>query len=214
MDGAGKDGTVDHVMSALNPQGATVAAFKVPTPEERAHDFLWRVHSRTPGAGSVVVFNRSHYEDVLVVRVHKEIDMATCERRYDEIRAFEGLLVERGTRVLKFYLHITPEEQLARFERRLDDPTGNWKISESDYTERQYWDAYMEAYEDALRSTSTKDAPWYVIPSNHKWFRDLAVSQIVAQTMEDLRLAYPKPAVDLDEIRKKYHDAALRGTSS
>ncbi len=208
LDGAGKDGTVRHVMSAFNPQGTTVTGFKVPTDDERAHDFLWRVHPHAPSKGWISIFNRSHYEDVLITRVHKEIDDDACEKRYEDIRAFEALLVGNGTRVLKFYLHISQEEQLERFERRLNDPSRNWKISEADYAERKYWNAYRRAYENAMRATSTKHAPWYVVPANHKWFRNLAVSQIVAETLEDAHLSYPKPTVDLDEMRRKYHAAA------
>jgi PPK2 family polyphosphate:nucleotide phosphotransferase len=207
MDAGGKDGTIDHVMSAFNPQGAIVSHFDEPTPEELAHDFLWRVHPHAPAKGSIAIFNRSHYEDVLVVRVHGTIDAATCERRYEAIRDFERQLNRAGTVVLKFFLHISKAEQLRRFGERLDDPARNWKISESDYTERGYWDAYLEAYADALRATSTKHAPWYVIPSDHKWFRNLAVSQITAATLHDLDMHYPKPRVDIEEIRKKYHAA-------
>jgi PPK2 family polyphosphate:nucleotide phosphotransferase len=205
LDGGGKDGTVHHVMRAFNPQGATVRGFKVPTPEERAHDFLWRIHPHTPAAGSIAIFNRSHYEDVLVTRVHKTIDAKTCRQRYRAIRGFEKLLLRRGTAVVKFYLHIDKAEQLRRFGARLDDPLRNWKISDSDYTERAYWDAYMDAYEDTLRATTSRRAPWYVIPSNHKWFRNLAVSQIVAATLEDMHLAYPQPSVDIAQIRREYH---------
>jgi PPK2 family polyphosphate:nucleotide phosphotransferase len=211
MDASGKDGTVNHVMSAFNPQGAAVTPFKQPTAEELAHDFLWRVHPHAPARGAIAVFNRSHYEDVLTVRVHKQIDAATCEERYKIIRGFETALVENGTRIVKFFLHISQDEQLARFAKRLEDPTRNWKISESDYTERQYWDGYVEALEDALPATSTQHAPWYVIPSNHKWFRNLVVSQIVAETMDEMHLSYPKPTVDLDEIRRKYHEALRAG---
>ena len=145
------------------------------------------MHPHAPGRGEIAIFNRSHYEDVLVTRVHKLIDKATWTARYQRIRDFEALLAENGTTILKFFLHISKEEQLARFAQRLDDPERNWKISESDYTERALWDDYIEAFEDAIRATSTKSAPWYVIPSNHKWFRNLAVSQIMAETMEDLR---------------------------
>ena len=207
LDASGKDGTIHHVMSAFNPQGATVAAFKVPTAEEAAHDFLWRVHACAPGAGTIAIFNRSHYEDVLVTRVHGTIDKAECKRRYAAILDFERLLTERGTCIVKFFLNIGKAEQLRRFGQRLDDPKRNWKISESDYGERAYWDDYVNAYEDALRATSTKHAPWYVIPANHKWFRNLAVANIVAHAMRDLKLKLPKPAVDLDEIRRKYHEA-------
>ena len=161
-----------------------------------------------PGKGEVAIFNRSHYEDVLVTRVHKLIDKDTWTRRYDDIRAFEALLAEENTIVLKFFLHISKEEQLERFAQRLDDPDRNWKISESDYSERKLWDDYTEAFEDAIEATSTKAAPWYVIPSNYKWFRNLAISQIIADTMEDLKLRFPAPSVDLADIRKKYHQAA------
>ncbi len=207
MDAGGKDGTVNHVLSALNPQGAKVTGFRQPTPEEMAHDFLWRVHPHTPGKGEIAIFNRSHYEDVLVPRVHKVIDKATWEARYQRIRNFEETLADNATYILKFFIHISKEQQLARFAARLDDPRHNWKISESDYVERAYWDDYMIAYEDAISATSTERAPWFVIPSNHKWFRNLAVSQIVADAMEDLHMSYPKPAVDLASIRRKYHAA-------
>ena len=213
LDAGGKDGTINHVFSALNPQGATVTGFKVPTASELAHDFLWRVHPHAPGRGQIAIFNRSHYEDVLVARVHKLINKATWTERYRRIRDFEALLVENGTAILKFFLHISKEEQLQRFAQRLDDPARNWKISESDYTERALWDAYIDAFEDALRATSTKHAPWYVIPANHKWFRNLAVSQIMADAMEDLRLAFPKPTVNLADIRRKYHAAVKAQTS-
>jgi PPK2 family polyphosphate:nucleotide phosphotransferase len=207
LDAAGKDGTVNHVFTALNPQGANVTGFKQPTPLELAHDFLWRIHPHAPARGEIEIFNRSHYEDVLVTRVHKLIDKATWTARYDRIRDFEKELAENNTTILKFFLHISKEEQLARFEKRLDDPARNWKISESDYTERALWDDYIAAFEDALNATSAHHAPWFVIPANHKWFRNLAVSQIVADTMDDLHMAYPKPSVDLAEIRRKYHAA-------
>ena len=207
LDAGGKDGTIKHVFTTLNPQGASVASFKQPTSAELAHDFLWRVHPHAPGKGEIVIFNRSHYEDVLVTRVHKHIDKTTWTARYRQIRDFESLLVADGTTILKFFLHISKEEQLARFGQRLDDPHRNWKISESDYSERAYWDDYIEAFEDAMQATSTKEAPWYVIPANHKWFRNLAVSQIMAEALEDLKLAFPPPSVDLAEIRSKYHAA-------
>src|SRR5271155_2623844 len=208
MDAGGKDGTIKHVFSGVNPQGVDVASFKQPTGPELAHDFLWRVHPHAPGRGQIVIFNRSHYEDVLVTRVHKLIDKATWTRRYQEIRDFEALLSQNGTTILKFFLHISKGEQLARFAQRLDDPARNWKITESDYSEREFWDDYVEASEDAIRATSTREAPWYVIPSNAKWFRNLAVSQIIADAMADLALAYPPPSVNLAEIRRKYHAAA------
>ena len=208
LDAGGKDGTIKHVFSGVNPQGVRVASFKQPTPPELAHDFLWRVHPHAPGRGEIAIFNRSHYESVLVERVHKLIDKPTWTRRYGEIRDFEDLLCRNGTTILKFFLHISKEEQLARFAQRLEDPGHNWKISEADYTEREFWDDYIEAFEDAIRATSTREAPWYVIPSNAKWFRNLAVSQIIADAMADLGLAYPPPSVNLAEIRRKYHAAA------
>jgi PPK2 family polyphosphate:nucleotide phosphotransferase len=207
LDAGGKDGTVNHVFTALNPQGTTVTGFKQPTPTELAHDFLWRIHPHTPALGEVAIFNRSHYEDVLVTRVHKLIDKKTLIARYKRIREFEAGLIQSGTTVLKFFLHISKQEQLARFEERLEDPARNWKISESDYGERELWDDYIAAFEDAINATSTRKAPWYVIPANHKWFRNLAVSQIMGDTMEELGLAFPKPSVDLDDIRRKYHAA-------
>jgi PPK2 family polyphosphate:nucleotide phosphotransferase len=209
LDAGGKDGTVNHVFAAFNAQGASVTGFKQPTSLELAHDFLWRVHPHAPPEGWISIFNRSHYEDVLITRVHKLIDKAVWTARYDRIRDFEAELFESGTHILKFFLHISKDEQLARFEQRLDDPTRNWKISESDYSERELWDDYILAFEEALSATSTHHAPWYVIPSNHKWFRNLAVSQIVANAMEELEMAFPKPTVDLADIRRKYHAAAL-----
>lgn len=208
MDAGGKDGTIKHVFSGVNPQGVHVASFKQPSAADLAHDFLWRVHPHAPGRGEIAIFNRSHYEDVLVTRVHKLIEKATWTRRYEDIRDFENLLCQNGTTILKFFLHISKEEQLARFAQRLEDPGRNWKISEADYTEREFWDDYIEAYEDAIRATSTREGPWYVIPSNAKWFRNLAVSQIIAETMADLDLSYPPPSVNLAEIRRKYHAAA------
>jgi PPK2 family polyphosphate:nucleotide phosphotransferase len=207
LDAAGKDGTVRHLFSEMNPQGIFVASFKEPSKEELAHDFLWRVHLRAPADGQVAVFNRSHYEDILVVRVHKLVPRSVWSGRYDLINSFEAMLSEHRTRILKFYLHISAKEQLARFKQRLDDPARQWKISESDYTEREFWPKYMEAYEDAIARTSTKHAPWYVIPSNHKWFRNLAISRIVADTIDEMGLKLPAARVDLANIRRKYHAA-------
>lgn len=208
LDAAGKDGVVRHLFSGMNPQGTRVFGFKQPSAEEAAHDFLWRAHQRTPARGEVVVFNRSHYEDVLVVRVHKLVPEAVWSERFELIKDFEKLLVQNGTRILKFFLHISPEEQLARFKQRLDDPARNWKISEADYSERALWADYVKAYEDALARTSSKDAPWYVIPANHKWFRNLAISQIIADSMDEMGLKLPPTRVDLDEVARKYHAAA------
>ena len=205
-DAAGKDGTINHVLGAMNPQGCTVTGFKVPSKEEAAHDFLWRYHQHTPGKGQVAIFNRSHYEDVLVVRVHDLVPKKVWSQRYEQINAFEQMLADNGTHILKFYLHIDPDEQLERFKQRILDPARHWKISDGDYAERPYWDAYTEAFEDALSKTSTKHAPWFVIPSNHKWFRNLAISRIVAETLESLDMQFPEPTVDIEAIKKKYHD--------
>ena len=210
LDAGGKDGVVRHVFTAMNPQGTLVSSFKQPSKIEAAHDFLWRVHLRTPGKGQVVIFNRSHYEDVLVVRVHNLVPKSVWSKRYDLINDFEKILTDNGTRILKFYLHISPEEQLKRFAKRLDDPMRQWKISEADYSERKLWPDYIEAYEDAMERTSTKHSPWYVIPSDHKWFRNLVISEILADTLEDMELKPPPTRVDIAEIRRKYHTAAAR----
>jgi PPK2 family polyphosphate:nucleotide phosphotransferase len=204
-DAAGKDGTINHVLGAMNPQGCSVTGFKVPSKEEAAHDFLWRYHQHTPGKGQVAIFNRSHYEDVLVVRVHDLVPKKVWSRRYELINDFERMLYENGTHILKFYLHIDPGEQLERFKQRIDDPARHWKISDGDYAERPYWDAYTKAFEAALETCSTRHAPWFIIPSNHKWFRNLAISRIVAETLESLDMKFPEPTVDINEIKKKYH---------
>jgi PPK2 family polyphosphate:nucleotide phosphotransferase len=212
LDAGGKDGTVNHVMSAMNPQGTTVTGFKQPSSEDLNHDFLWRVHPHVPGKGAVAIFNRSHYEDVLVVRVHRLAPKTVWSERYELINNFEKLLRRQNdTHIIKFFLHISKEEQLERFKQRLNDPNRNWKISDSDYRDREYWDAYTKAFEQVFAKTSKKDAPWYIIPSNHKWFRNLALSQIVAETMEDIGMQMPKPQVDLEVIRKQYHQAAEQG---
>jgi PPK2 family polyphosphate:nucleotide phosphotransferase len=210
IDAAGKDGTCWHVMTAMNPQGTTVTGFKQPTEEDRAHDFLWRIHPHTPGLGRVAVFNRSYYEDVLVVRVHNLVSKDVWSRRYGLINDFEKLLSDRGTIIIKFFLYISPDEQLERFRQRLDDPHRRWKISEADYKEREHWGEYVTAYEAMLEKCSTDYAPWYVTPSNHKWFRNLAVSQIIANTLDDLGMKMPRPTVDLEQVRREYH-AAARG---
>ena len=210
LDAGGKDGVVRHVFTAMNPQGTLVSSFKQPSTVEAAHDFLWRAHLHAPGKGQVVIFNRSHYEDVLVVRVHKLVPKSVWSKRYALINDFEKMLHDNGTRILKFYLHISPEEQLERFAQRLDDPMRHWKISEGDYSERKLWRDYMEAYEEAMERTSTEHAPWYVIPSDHKWFRNLAISEILADTLEYMDLKLPPAEVDIAEIRLKYHAAAAR----
>ena len=207
LDTGGKDGTINHVLSTMNPQGTRVHNFKAPSQEEAAHDFLWRAHLHTPAKGEIAIFNRSYYEDVLVVRVHNLVPKDVWSKRYDLINDFEQNLVQNGTRILKFYLHISPEEQLRRFKDRLDDPAKNWKISETDYKDRRYWPQYIDAYEDVFRKTSTKHAPWYIIPANNKWFRNLAVAKIVVDTMEDMKMELPLPKVDIAQIRAKYHTA-------
>jgi PPK2 family polyphosphate:nucleotide phosphotransferase len=196
IDAAGKDGTIRRVMTAFNPQGCPVSSFKQPTPEELAHDYLWRVHKKVPGAGEIGIFNRSHYEDVLIVRVHNFVPQEVWSKRYDQIREFEHLLTETGTTIIKFFLYIDKDEQRRRFQERYDDPRKRWKFSLADTEERKYWGDYIAAYEDALNKTSTDDAPWYVVPANHNWFRNLAVSSILADTIEDLKPAYP-PEPDL-----------------
>jgi PPK2 family polyphosphate:nucleotide phosphotransferase len=209
IDGAGKDGICWHVINGMDPQGVRVVGFKQPTSEERDHDFLWRAHAHAPARGHVAIFNRSHYEDVLVVRVHKLVSEQVLEPRYDFINSWERLLsVENNTTILKFFLYISRDEQLARFKARLDDPAHQWKISASDYSERRCWNDYIKAFETALTRCSTSYAPWFVIPSNHKWFRDLAVSQIIVDALQDMKLELPKPTVDIEEIRRLYHQEA------
>jgi PPK2 family polyphosphate:nucleotide phosphotransferase len=209
IDAAGKDGTCWHVISAMDPQGVQVQCFKQPTKEELSHDFLWRVHPHAPAKGRISIFNRSHYEDVLVARVHKLVPKEVWKARYDQINDWERLLhAGNNTTILKFFLYISKNEQLARFKERLDDPSHQWKISSSDYTERRYWDNYIEAFEEAMSKCSTQHAPWFVIPSNHKWFRNLAVSQIIANTLDDMDLKPPKPSIDMEEIRRLYEQDA------
>jgi PPK2 family polyphosphate:nucleotide phosphotransferase len=205
MDASGKDGTIRHVFGALDPQGARAHAFKPPSEEEADHDFLWRAHVHAPAKGEIVIFNRSHYEDVLIVRVHDLVPESVWSQRYELINEFERNLMLAGTTILKFYLHITEKDQLRRFKKRLDDPTRQWKISEADYKERAYFKQYIRAYEDVLNKTSTPYAPWFVIPSRRKWFRNLAVSKIVIETLKSFRMKFPPPTVDLEEIRRKFY---------
>jgi PPK2 family polyphosphate:nucleotide phosphotransferase len=210
LDAGGKDGVVRHILTGMNPAGCRVAAFKQPTAAELRHDFLWRVHPHVPSKGEVAVFNRSHYEDVLYARVHEVVPAVVWRARYDLINDFERLLVQSNdTTVLKFFLHISKEEQLARFKRRLDDPSRHWKISESDYKEREFWDDYAAAFEDMFHRTSTWHAPWFIVPSNNRWFRDLAVSQIITRTLEDLQMKLPEPTVDVERIRRRHHQAEM-----
>ena len=206
-DASGKDGVIQHLFSGVNPLGTKAVRFGPPGMDELSRDFLWRVHAKVPAKGEIAIFNRSHYEDVLIARVHKLVPEAVWSKRYELINDFEKLLHRNGTRILKFYLHISMSEQLARFKQRLDDPSRQWKISEADYTERELWPDYKKAYEDALSLTNTKHAPWFIIPSNHKWFRNLAISEIVADTMDDMGLKLPPARAGLDAIRRKYHAA-------
>jgi PPK2 family polyphosphate:nucleotide phosphotransferase len=202
-DAAGKDGTIRHVMSGVNPQGCSVTAFKVPSPQEAAHDYLWRVHHAIPEYGDFGIFNRSHYEDVLIVRVHNLVPKAVWSERYDEINDFEEYLHANNVKILKFFLHISKDEQKKRFMERVDDPAKRWKISEADFNERKFWDDYTTAYEDALERCSTKVAPWFVIPANKKWFRNLAVSHIIVETLEEMKLKFPAPTIDLKKLKQK-----------
>jgi len=194
MDAAGKDGTIRHVMSGVSPQGCSVTSFKVPNSEELAHDFLWRIHKAVPEKGMFGIFNRSQYEDVLVVRVHKLLPKEVWKARYDEINRFERNLVENNVTLLKFFLHISREEQEKRFEERLHDPRKKWKFSKADAVERKRWDDYVAAYEAVLSRCSTEYAPWFIIPSDHKWFRNLAISRIIVETLEEFDMQYPKSA--------------------
>ncbi len=200
IDTGGKDGTIRKVFDGVNPQGVKVANFKRPTREELAHDYLWRVHKHTPAHGEIVVFNRSHYEDVLVVRVHNLVPPEVWRRRYDHINAFERMLVDEGTTILKFYLHISKEEQRERLQSRLDKPHKRWKFDPGDLKERTLWDSYMVAFETMLSRTSTDWAPWYIIPSDRKWYRNLVIATILVQTLQGLNMQYPDPVDDLDGI--------------
>jgi PPK2 family polyphosphate:nucleotide phosphotransferase len=200
MDGGGKDGTIEHVMHGVNPQGCQVTSFKVPTEEELSHDYLWRIHKAAPRRGYIGIFNRSHYEDVLVVRVHNLVPKEVWSQRYEQINHFEKMLADAGTTILKFFLYISKEEQKARFEDRLRDPKKNWKFAIGDVTERGYWDDYMRAYEEALSRCSTPWAPWHIVPANHKWYRDLVISQIIVESLEKLDMHFPPPLPDADKI--------------
>jgi PPK2 family polyphosphate:nucleotide phosphotransferase len=208
LDTGGKDGVINHVLGAMNPLSCRVVSFKKPGPVELEKNYLWRVSLFTPDRGEVVIFNRSHYEDVLVVKVHNLVPEDHLAKRYHQLNSFEHFLTDNDTHVLKFFLHISKEEQLRRFQRRLDDPKRQWKISDADYKERKFWDAYTEAYEEALSRCSTERAPWFIIPADCKWFRNLAVVQIVVRYLEGLDLQSPEPTVDLEAIRKEYENAA------
>jgi PPK2 family polyphosphate:nucleotide phosphotransferase len=200
IDAAGKDGTIRHVMTGMNPQGVSVTAFKAPEGAEKRHDYLWRVHNAVPESGMIGIFNRSHYEDVLIVRVHDLVAESAWSKRYRQINDFERMLSENGVTIAKFLLYISKDEQARRFRARIDDKTKRWKFSEADIKERQYWDQYMEAFNDALRKSSAPYAPWYVIPANRKWFRNFAVANILIRTLESMKLRLPAPSQDLSHI--------------
>ena len=201
MDTAGKDGTISHIFSGVNPQGCAVAAFKVPTPLESRHDFLWRVHAQVPPRGIIGIFNRSHYEDVLSPRVHKLISRDVANRRLEDINEFESFLVDNDILILKFYLHISKDEQTRRLQARIDNPEKHWKLSDADIHERQFWPQYIAAYDDILSATSRKHAPWFVIPADNKWYRNVAISAIIVNLLQSLKLKFPQPTIDASAIK-------------
>jgi PPK2 family polyphosphate:nucleotide phosphotransferase len=200
MDTGGKDGAIRRVFEGVNPQGVRVASFKVPTQEELDHDYLWRVHKVTPAKGEMAIFNRSHYEDVLVVRVHNLAPAEVWKKRFEQINQFERLLAENGTTILKFYLHIDLDEQKERLQARLDDPTKHWKFRLGDLEERKLWPEYIKAYEDVLSKTSTSYAPWYIVPANRKWYRDVVIATILVKTLEGLDMKFPESQENLDGV--------------
>jgi len=201
MDTAGKDGTIRRVFEGVNPQGVRVASFKEPTAPELDHDYLWRAHREVPGRGELAIFNRSYYEDVLIVRVHKMVPRGMWEKRFDQINDFERMLTEEGTTLLKFFLHIDQKEQKKRLQQRLNDPTKRWKFSPADLAERKLWDTYMAAYQEALSRTSTAWAPWRIIASNHPWYRNLMVARTIVEALEGLAIRYPDPPEGWEKIR-------------
>lgn len=201
MDTAGKDGIIRRVFEGVNPEGVRVASFKIPTPIEADHDYLWRIHAQVPSKGEMVIFNRSYYEQVLVVRVHKLEPVETWQRHYQEICHFERMLVDEGVTILKFFLNITRDEQKKRLLERIDMPEKRWKFSSADLSERKLWDQYMLAYQDLLNETSTAIAPWYIVPSNHNWYRDLVVASVLVKGLEGLDMHYPEPAEDVEQFR-------------
>ena len=200
MDTSGKDGTIKHVFRTINPVGVKVANFKRPNDVEMAHDYLWRVHEQTPRKGHMTIFNRSHYEDVLVVRVNELAPKRIWERRFEHIRNFEQMLVDEGTTIVKLFLHISKEEQRARLQERIDNPAKHWKFEHGDITERAHWDSYTEAYEQAIGETSTKHSPWYVVPADKKWYRNLVVSQLLIDKLDALEMRYPEPQIGIENI--------------
>jgi len=200
MDTAGKDSTIRMVFQGVNPQGVRVASFKVPTQEERDHDYLWRIHKQVPVKGEIVIFNRSHYEDVLVDRVHNLVSSSEIKRRYAQINNFEQMLAQEGAVILKFFLHIDKDEQRKRLMERLEDPKKHWKFALSDVAERELWSKYMSAYEDVMKNTSTPWAPWYIIPSSKKWCRNLIIARVVVDALKRLKMKYPKNKDDLSKV--------------
>ncbi len=200
MDAGGKDGAIRSIFAGVNPQGCQVTSFKVPTPLESSHDFLWRIHSACPPRGMIGIFNRSHYESVLVERVKDFTPEKVWRKRYEHIAHFERMLADEGTTIVKFYLHISKDEQKSRLQDRLDEKDKNWKFNPADLRERARWDAYMAAFQEALAKTSTEATPWYAIPSDHKWYRNHAIADILTRTLEDLNMTYPPPADGLEQI--------------
>lgn len=200
IDTSGKDSTIRHVISAFNPQSCTVTPFKEPTAEEVSYDFLWRIHKRVPAKGKIAVFNRSHYEDIIQPRVHKIVQKSIWSQRYRHINEFERCLSENGTKIIKFFLHISKEEQRKRLEERIKDPSKQWKISQRDIMERKFWNSYMGAYQEIINKCSNMWAPWYIIPANKKWFRNFAVGLIIVNTLEGMKPKFPKPIIDLSRF--------------
>ena len=203
MDTSGKDGTIKSVMSGVNPQGCKVVAFKAPSKDELAHDFLWRVHREVPPRGFIGIFNRSHYEDVLITRVHGWVSDKVAKRRFDQIKEFEELLAESGTSILKFFLHISKDEQKERLEARVADPEKRWKWNSGDLEERKLWDDYLKAFEDVISATSTEHAPWYVVPANRKWYRNLVIADRVVDALEEMKLKTPPAPEGVDFAKLK-----------
>lgn len=202
MDAGGKDGTIRSIFKGVNPQGVKVASFKVPTPIELAHDYLWRIHQKTPETGEIVIFNRSHYEDVLVVRVKELTPKKVWEKRFQQIVNFEKMLTDEGTTILKFFLHISKDEQNERFLERIENKSKQWKFNPGDIEERKYWKTYMKAFEDAINKTSSKNAPWFVIPANRNWYRDFVVAKIIVECLEGLKMEYPKPIENIESYKE------------
>jgi len=200
MDASGKDGTIRHVFEGVNPQGVKVASFKAPSKKELAHDYLWRVHQQVPAQGEITIFNRSHYEDVLIVRVKNFVPESVWSKRYAHIRDFERMLFEEGTTILKFFLHIDRDEQKARLQARLDESSKNWKFNPGDLTERKLWDAYQKAFEDAFNETSTEHAPWFIVPGNRKWYRNIVIASTMVETLKNFHMEYPQIDYDPAEI--------------